>query len=253
MDFIYLYFFIIGSILGSFYNVVGLRVPEKKSIVAPRSACPNCKHQLAVTELFPVLSFLLQKGKCRNCGCKISLIYPLFELCTGILFVFSIVRIGLTKELIVSLTLISLLMIITVSDITYMIIPDRVLLFFTPLVVVERILFPLHPWWNSLLGFVVGFSLLLLIAIVSRGGMGGGDIKLFAVLGIVLGWKLVLLAFFFSTFFGALFGVIGMLFKKVERGKPMPFGPYIALGALVSYFLGENLINWYSMSFLTLL
>lgn len=248
-----LYFFIIGLIFGSFFNVIGLRIPNGQSIVFPRSHCPNCQKTLSGFELIPVLSFLLQKGKCRNCHTKISPIYPFFELLTGILFAFSFYCFGFTSELIVSLTLVSLLIIIVVSDYQYMIIPDKVLLFFAPLFIVERIFIPLHPWWNPLLGAVVGFGLLLLIAVISKGGMGGGDIKLFAVLGIVLGGKLVLFAFFMATLFGAVFGIIGLLIKKVERGKPMPFGPYIAMGAIVSYFYGETLISWYSGNFLTML
>lgn len=247
------FFFIFGVVFGSFYNVVGLRIPNGQSIVWPGSHCPNCNKILSIYELIPLISFLLQKGKCRNCYTKISPIYPLFELLTGFLFVFSFVHFGFTTELIVSLTLISMFIIITVSDIKYMIIPDKVLLFFAPILVIERIIIPIGKWWNPLLGAATGFSLLLLITVVSKGGMGGGDIKLFAVLGLILGWKLVLLAFFLSTLFGAVFGLIGMLFKKVERGKPMPFGPYIALGTLVSYFYGEVLIDWYSVNFLTLL
>ncbi len=249
----YLFIFLYGLIFGSFFNVVGLRIPNNVSIVKPRSACPNCQHQLTPLELLPVFSYLLQKGKCKKCSIKISPLYPSFELLTAILFTISPLLVGWSKELIVTLTLISMLMIIVVSDIKYMIIPDKVLLFFAPLFMLERIFIPLNPWWNPLLGATVGFFLLLLIAVISKGGMGGGDIKLFAVLGLVLGWKLVLLAFFISTFFGAVFGIIGMLFKKVERGKPMPFGPYIAHGTLVAYFYGENLINWYSVNFLMLL
>lgn len=134
-----------------------------------------------------------------------------------------------------------------------MLIPDKVLLFFAPLFIIERVLIPLDPWWSPIIGAAIGFGLLLLIAIISKGGMGGGDIKLFAILGLVLGWKLVLLAFFMSTLFGSIFGIIGLLIKKVERGKPMPFGPYIALGTIVTYFWGEALINWYSINFLSTL
>ncbi|HHY72841.1 MAG TPA: prepilin peptidase [Bacillus bacterium] len=253
MLFIYSYLFVIGLVFGSFFNVVGLRVPENLSIVKPRSACPNCHHQLTMLELIPVLSFLIQKGKCRSCHTRISPIYPCFELVTGILFVYSFYHFGFSAELIVSLTFVSMLIIIVVSDLKYMLIPDKVLLFFAPMLIIERIIIPLNPWWNSFLGASAGFCLLLMIAIISKGGMGGGDIKLFALIGLVLGWKLVLLAFFMSTLFGTVFGIIGMLLKKVERGKPMPFGPYIAIGALATYFWGENIINWYSTNILMLI
>ncbi|MEC1748019.1 prepilin peptidase [Schinkia azotoformans] len=251
--FLYIYIFIVGLVLGSFFNVVGLRIPNNQSIVKPRSACPNCQKQLTAMQLIPIFSYVLQKGQCKNCNEKISPIYPSTELLTAILFTISPLLVGWSMELIVALTLVSMLIIIVVSDIKYMLIPDKVLIFFAPLFIIERIFIPLDPWWNPILGAAIGFGLLLLIAIVSRGGMGGGDIKLFAILGLVLGWKLVLLAFFMSTLFGSIFGIIGLLIKKVERGKPMPFGPYIALGTIVTYYWGEILINWYSTNFLSTL
>ncbi|WP_110111497.1 A24 family peptidase [Bacillus sp. CGMCC 1.16541] len=239
------YLFILGLTLGSFYNVVGLRVAAGESIVRPRSSCPGCGHVLGARELIPVLSYMIQKGKCRSCQARISPLYPMMELLTGLLFVLSFHLIGFQLELFVALTLVSLLIIITVSDLRYMIISDKVLLFFLPLFIVERVFIPLTPWWDMLIGAVVGFGLLLLIAIVSKGGMGGGDIKLYGVIGLVLGWKLVLVSFFLATLLGAIFGLFGMMIGKVQRGKPMPFGPFIALGVLIAYFYGTALLNWY--------
>jgi leader peptidase (prepilin peptidase) / N-methyltransferase len=246
---IYLYIFIVGLVLGSFYNVVGLRMPKKKSIVTPRSACPNCGHVLTAKELVPVFSYVFQKGKCRNCHVRISPLYASMEMLTGLLFVFSFFMFGLEWETIVALTLVSLFMIITVSDLVYMLIPDKVLLFFMVVFLIERICIPLTPWYDSLIGAVVGFALLYIIALISKGGMGGGDIKLYAVLGIALGWKVVLLSFFLSTLIGAIGGSIGMIIGKVERGKPMPFGPYIMIGTLLAYFFHEQIINWYTSMF----
>ncbi|WP_042459206.1 prepilin peptidase [Neobacillus dielmonensis] len=237
--------FIYGIIFGSFYNVVGLRVPEKKSIVTPRSACSSCGHQLTPIELIPVISYFIQKGKCRGCGSRISPIYPTFELLTGILFAAAPYFTGWSGELVVALTLISLFMIITVSDIHYMIIPDKILIWFAGFFLLERIIWPLDPWWNSLLGALTGFLLLLVIAIISKGGMGFGDVKLYALIGFVLGFKLVLLSFFLSTLFGAVIGGLAMLLKIVKRQQPIPFGPFIAAGTLVAYFYGNELINLY--------
>lgn len=155
------------------------------------------------------------------------------------------IHMGWSYDLIIAWTVISLMVIVFVSDIHYMIIPDKVLLFFSGLFLIERCFLPLDPWWNSITGAAVGFTLLLLIAVVSKGGMGGGDIKLFAVIGFALGTKLVLISFFLSTFFGAFFGIIGILIGKVKKGKPMPFGPYIALGTVITYFYGERIIRWY--------
>lgn len=240
-----LYLFLVGLVFGSFYNVVALRIPEGKSIVAPRSSCTKCGHQLTARELVPVLSYFLQRGKCRQCKVRISPVYPFFELLTGVLFAVALLIVGWSGELVIALTLISLLVIITVSDLAYMIIPDKVLIFFAGLFLIERIFIPLIPWWDSLAGGAAGFFLLLLIAVVSKGGMGGGDIKLFAVIGFVLGVKLLLLSFFLSTLFGAFFGVIGLLLGTIKRKQTIPFGPFIALGTLVAYFFGDYLIAEY--------
>jgi leader peptidase (prepilin peptidase) / N-methyltransferase len=237
--------FFYGIVFGSFLNVAGLRVPKKQSIVSPRSACTNCGHQLKPYELIPVISYLLQKGKCRGCQSRISPIYPFFELLTGILFATAPLVIGWSGELVVALTLISMFIIIVVSDIHYMIIPDKILIWFAGIFLLERIFIPLTPWWNSLLGALTGFVLLLVIALVSKGGMGMGDVKLYALLGAVLGFKLVLLSFFFSTLYGAVIGGLALLLKIVKRKQPIPFGPFIAAGTLTAYYWGSELIDLY--------
>ncbi|MBT2656833.1 prepilin peptidase [Bacillus sp. ISL-18] len=234
-----------GFTLGSFYNLVGLRVPIKKSIVYPRSECPNCKHQLKFYELIPLVSYIIQGGKCRGCQSRISPIYPVIELLTGILFMIALLTVGWSGELIVALTLISMLMIIAVSDIQYMIIPDKVLIWFAMIFLLERSIWPLIPWWDSILGALTGFLLLLSIALVSKGGMGYGDVKLYALLGFVLGVKLVLLSFFLSTLFGAVIGGLALLLKFVKQRQPVPFGPYIVAGTLSAYFFGSEIINIY--------
>ena len=188
---------------------------------------------------------MFQKGKCRGCQSRISPIYPTFELLTGILFVLAPYVFGWSGELFVALTLISMFMIITVSDIHYMIIPDKILVWFAGIFLLERIIWPLHPWWDSLLGAVSGFLLLLIIAVVSKGGMGFGDVKLYALIGFVLGFKLVLLSFFLSTLFGAVIGGLALLLRVVKKRQPIPFGPFIAAGSLTAYFWGNDLINLY--------
>lgn len=242
---IYILTFTYGLIFGSFFNVVGIRVPNGQSIVRPRSACPSCQHQLTAAELIPVLSYVFQGGKCRECKTRISPIYAIFELLTACLFISAPLVLGWTEELIVAWTLISLMIIITISDILYMLIPDKVLLVFTGLFLFERLFIPLTPWWDSLAGAAVGFFLLLLIAVVSKGGMGGGDIKLFAVIGFVVGIKVVLLSFFLATLYGALFGLFALLLKRVKRGEPIPFGPFIAAGTLTAYYFYDIIISRY--------
>lgn len=246
----YIYSFMIGLLLGSFYNVVGLRVPKKKSIVFPSSHCTSCQRKLTPFELIPVLSYMLLRGKCKTCGGRVSKIYPLVEISTATLFTISPMVVGWSKELLIAWALISLLVIIFVSDMAYMLIPDKVLIVFGAYFIIIRLFMPLDPWWDVYLGAAIGFVIPLILAIVSKGGMGGGDIKLFAVLGLVLGWQGILLAFMFSSFYGAFFGVIGLLTGKVKRGVPMAFGPYIVLGTLTTYFFGEKIIWWYLNSFI---
>ncbi|WP_394174505.1 prepilin peptidase [Guptibacillus hwajinpoensis] len=244
------YLFLVGLALGSFYNVVGHRVPIKRSIVAPRSSCPNCKRELSALELIPVFSYLVQRGKCKGCSSRISPIYAANEFVTACLFTITPFLVGWSKELLISYGLISLLVIVFVSDILYMLIPDKVLLFFTAYFIVARIIVPMNPWYSPLIGATAGFLLLLLIAVISKGGMGGGDIKLFAVLGLIFGFQEILLVFFFSTLCGSIIGIAALLSGKVKRKQHIPFGPSIALGAIITYFYAEPIIDWY-FSFLS--
>ena len=238
-------FGIVGLVLGSFYNVVGLRVPKGESIVNPPSHCTSCGKRLTAFELIPVFSYFIQRGKCKGCGVKVSPIYCLTEIVTALLFAFCYVHFGFTAELAVALLFVSLLVIINVSDLAYMLIPNKILLFFLPLLIVARIISPLEPWWDSLLGAVIGFGLLLLIAIVSKGGMGGGDIKLFFLIGIVLGTVPTLLTLFLASVVGMISGIIVLKVRNQGRKTPVPFGPSIAVGALIAYFYGNQLIEWY--------
>lgn len=242
-------FFILGIILGSFFNVVGLRLPQNIPFHSDRSYCPQCQQQLSWYELFPIISYIVQRGKCRHCQTHISLIYPFVEVMTGFLFMFCYITFGFEIELMTALFLVSMLMILFVSDIAYMLIPNKILLFFLPFLMIMRIISPLTPWYDSILGALSGFLLIAVIIIVSNGGMGAGDMKLFGVLGIVLGWKNTLIAFFIAIFLGSLIGSYLMLVNKVKRKEPIPFGPYIVFGALVSYFYGEYMITLYMSLF----
>ncbi|MBR3119563.1 MULTISPECIES: prepilin peptidase [Oceanobacillus] len=242
-----IFFFILGTTLGSFYNVVGLRLPNKESFYkkGDRSYCPNCKKQLAWWELIPVLSYMVQGGKCRGCKHNISFIYPTGELLTGLLFALSYIRFGLEVELFMGVSFVSMLMIIFISDISYMLIPNKILLFFLPFFIIVRIIQPLDPWWSSVTGAVTGFGLIFIIILLSRGGMGAGDMKLFGVLGLVLGFEKVILAFFLACLIGAFVGIVLMVLKIVKRKQPIPFGPFIVIAALISYFFGDAMVAWY--------
>lgn len=242
-------FFILGTVLGSFYNVVGLRQPKKISFTRGRSYCPTCKKTLKWYELIPVLSYVFQGGKCRQCGQGISFLYPAMELFTGFLFSFSFYKIGFDLELIMALALMSMLVILFVTDLSYMLIPNKILLFFLPIFIVLRIANPLDPWWTSITGALVIFLLIALIILVSKGGMGAGDMKLFGVLGLVLGLKNVLLTFFLASLIGTLIGGYQKIRKQIERGQAIPFGPSIVIATVITYFYGSILIDWYLQLF----
>ncbi|WP_459770298.1 prepilin peptidase [Alkalibacterium sp. s-m-28] len=238
-------FFLYGLIFGSFFNVVGLRVPAKSLFSEKRSYCDTCQRTLSWKELIPVFSYLIQKGKCRGCHEHISLIYPLMELATGILFALNYFFFGFTNRMILGLLLISLIIPITVSDIEYKRIPNRLLIFFSPLFLMYRLFFPLNPFYMSGIGAAVAFILVLIIILVSKGGMGVGDLKYFTLFGFVFGLYHFLLLFFLSTLFGSVGGLITMKVKRLGRKSRIAFGPYIGLAALIVFFIGEPLIGWY--------
>ncbi len=240
-----LLFSLLGLLLGSFLNVVGLRLPLNQTFTNDRSRCPSCNQTLSWYELMPVLSFLLQLGKCLHCKTRISWMYPAIELITAILFAYSLSWFGIQTELIIALLLISMLMIVLVTDLTYMLIPDKLLLFFLPIFIILRTFIPLDPWWSAPAGMIIGFFLVLLIILISRGGMGAGDMKLFAVLGIILGISKILLTFFLACVIGSVFGLILIQLKRVKSKQPLPFGPYIVIAALIAYFNGDQMIRWY--------
>ncbi|UJF35974.1 prepilin peptidase [Paenibacillus hexagrammi] len=212
------YIFLLGLVLGSFFNVVALRVPEKKSIVHPPSACPKCGTRLKTRDLFPVVSYLFSLGRCRYCKTKVSPIYPLGELTSALLFLWIYLHFGNHWETVIGLALVSLLVIITISDLFYMLIPDKVLLAFLPFVLVFRMIIHEQAWWSYLLGAIAGYVIVVLIVLISKGGMGMGDAKLLFVCGFVVGLPHIVLAFVIACFIGTVVGG-GLLLLKITKKK----------------------------------
>ncbi|QGQ96688.1 prepilin peptidase [Paenibacillus psychroresistens] len=239
------YFFVLGLLLGSFFNVVGMRVPAKESIIFPGSYCPNCKTPLKGRDLIPVLSFLISRAKCRYCQVSVSWLYPLGETVTGLLFLWVYLRFGLTLEGLNALILVSLVVIISISDLKYMLIPNKILLYFSPVILLTSLGFPLHTIWSYLLGAIVGGGIILLIIILTRGGMGMGDAKLFFLCGWFIGFPYILLALFIASLLGTLIGGILLLLKVVKRKQPIPFGPFLALGTLIAFGYGSDIVDIY--------
>ena len=238
-------FFIYGLVFGSFFNVVGLRVPTGTLLAQNRSYCDTCQRTLTWKELIPVWSFLRQRGRCRQCKDKISLLYPIMELATGLLAALTFYRYGWNEQTFLGILLLALLIPITVSDLAYRKIPNKLLLFFTPLFVGLRILYPHPSLWQSLMGAGLAFGLVFVIILVSNGGMGAGDLKYLTLLGFIFGPALFLLLFFLATLYGAITGMIIMKLKNGNRKMTIPFGPYIGLAALTVFYFGETIIQWY--------
>ncbi|KAB2443312.1 prepilin peptidase [Bacillus luti] len=230
--FTYVYALLAGMVFGSFFMVIAMRVPVSESIITPRSYCHYCKYTLQPKELIPIISFCMQKGRCTNCKRKISSLYVVFEFLTGSLFVLTAYVIGIERELIPILSLFSLLLIISVTDLVYMLIPNRILIWFAFLITLECIFVPLVTWIDSIVGSGIIFILLYCVRRVYPEGLGGGDIKLLSLLGFIVGMKGIFIILFLASCFSLCFFGIGIALKRIEVRKPIPFGPFISLGAI---------------------
>jgi leader peptidase (prepilin peptidase)/N-methyltransferase len=250
----YLALLILGLIVGSFLNVCIYRLPLKKSIILPSSFCPKCGVKIKPWDNIPILSYLILKGRCRNCGERISMRYPIVELLNSVLYLFAYTHYGLSYHLFFILIFLSSMIVITFIDIDYQIIPDSITLPGILIGIIAGTFFmpdPFSPnlsilgFRDSFLGFLIGGISFYLIAVVSRGGMGGGDIKMMAMIGAFLGWKSVFLTTFIGSVVGSFFGIFLMILKGKGRKTKIPFGPFLALGSIITLFFGNNILVWY--------
>ncbi len=256
-ELIYLYLAVLafGLVVGSFLNVCIYRLPLKISIAKGRSFCPHCHSKIAWYDNIPVISYILLGAKCRRCRQPISWIYPLVEALTAVLFVLSFWKFGLSWQFLSSLILLSALIVITFIDLRHQIIPDLISIPGILLGLVFSFLIPGFHWLNSLIGVLLGGLFFYVLAwggqlLFKKESLGGGDIKLAAMLGAFLGWQKLILVFLLSSFLGALVGIILIFAVKDFRSKRIiPFGPFLALASLVALFLGDKLLNFYLSRF----
>ena len=241
---IFSYIFIIGTFIGSFLNVCIYRLPEGKSVVSPPSACSSCGHRLGFLDLIPVLSYVFNRGKCRYCGAKYSTQYPFIELLNGILYLFVFYRYGFTWISVMHCITISLLIVIFMIDLRYKIIPDSLVIFGLLYTIIISIMLIDINIWDKVFGFLFGFTLFLVIALVTN-AMGGGDIKLMGLLGLNFGLKGIIFITIFSFIIGAIISILLLITKKATRKDYIPFGPFIAVSAVTYIFWGDNIINLY--------
>jgi len=244
-----------GLLIGSFLNVCIYRIPREESIAFPSSHCPNCNTGLKWYDNIPVFSYLTLLGKCRYCGEKISPQYPIIELLNAIIYLIIYSHFGFSLELFFYAIIFSLLIVISIIDLQDMIIPDIlvVLILGTTIIYkfVSYLLYNNHlDLLNSLGGLVLSALLFIIIILVSKGGMGGGDVTLIGALGFILGIKMIFLTIFLSFILGAIISIILLITKIKGKKDPIPFGPFIILGFTITVFWGTELINWYIDMFL---
>ena len=240
---IYIFVFLYGIVIGSFLNVCMIRIPKKESIVTEGSHCVKCGYRLKWYDLIPLFSYLVLKGKCRNCGEIISPQYPVVEFINGAVYVLIFVLKGVSLESLLLSLLFSCLLTLSVIDFKTFEIPVGFNIFIAVLGVI-RVLTDLENLLNYVTGALCVSLFLLVLFLVSKGrAIGGGDIKLMAAAGLFLGWKETILSFMLGCIFGACIHLIRM--KVSKEGRVLAMGPYLSLGIFISALLGKEIINWY--------
>ncbi len=242
MEYYYLViFFILGSVLGSFYQVIGERLPKGESIISPKySYCPNCRKRLKWYELIPVFSYIIQLGKCKSCHTKISIMYPFIEIITGALFAVSYYSFGFSYELIISLTLVSFFSIVIVSDITYMIIPDEVTIIASIIIIITNFLnYGLKDGIIHLGYGLITFGIMYLIMVLGniifkKESLGGADVKLMILAGLTLHPVLGILVIFIASCIAL---PISLIILLTDKEHMIPFGPFLVASIILLYFL----------------
>lgn len=246
--------FWLGAIIGSFLNVCIVRMPKEESVVTPRSHCVHCKKQIPWYDNIPFVSFIALKGRCRFCQAKISVQYFIVELVTALMFLWLYFYFGLVWALAAYFIFVSGLIVATFVDIEHRIIPDEISVGGMVAGIILSFLIPqLHETssnllgvWQSLLGILIGGGSIYAMGMLGdflfkKESMGGGDVKLLAMIGAFLGWKSALLTFFIAPIFGA---VAGIIVKIRTKESLIPYGPFLAMGALISLFWSKQIIEW---------
>ncbi|KAF0218999.1 MAG: leader peptidase (prepilin peptidase) [Geobacteraceae bacterium] len=246
----HIFAFILGAVVGSFLNVCICRLPRKESVAYPPSRCPCCGYRIPFYDNIPIVSYLFLGGRCRSCQARISLQYPLVELVNALLTLFLFMKFGVSLTFLVLFVFCSALVTITVIDLEHQIIPDVISIPGIVVGFIAAFFLPLLGWRDSLIGILVGGGSLLLVAygyqlLAKKEGMGGGDIKLLAMMGAFLGWRAVPFIIFTASLIGSIIGIAFMLAQKKDSKLAIPFGPFLAFGAILYIFFGREIIHWY--------
>lgn len=241
---------LLGLAAGSFLNVVIHRLPRRESVVSPRSRCPTCGHALRWHDNLPVLSYAALGGRCRGCGERISIRYPIVELVTALLFIVHYVIFGWTPLLAVRLLFAAAMVALFAIDLEHQLLPDAITL---PGIVLGLVISLFLPPGivDALIGLLVGGGFLWLVGeayfrYAGEEGMGGGDVKMLAMIGAFLGWKLTILTLVLSSVAGSVIGLTVIALKRGGMKHALPFGTFLALGALAASLWGEQIAAWYA-------
>ncbi len=241
-----IFFIVFGACVGSFLNVCIYRISEGKSIIFPKSFCPNCSHPIRFYDNIPIISYLVLRGECRDCHKRISHRYPVVELTTALLSLLLFWKYGLSFQYFFAFLFVCTLIIITFIDLEHQIIPDVITLPGIPLFFLLTFFFMDISFLDSILGILIGGGGFYLIAIVyqfvtKKEGIGGGDIKLMAMLGAFLGWKSLLFILLVSSLLGSIIGISMMIMHGKDLKYAVPFGPFLSIAAVAYMFLGKYL------------
>jgi len=244
------FFFILGSIFGSFLNVCIYRIPRKESVVFTQSHCPQCAFPIKPYDNIPIISYILLFGKCRTCKCNIPFQYPLVELINGVIIWLLYLKFNLTFDFFLFSFLSMSLLVLSGIDILHQLLLNKIVI---PLIIIGfissffRVGFSAH---QALFGFLLAGGIFISIAKIYPGGMGGGDIKLMALCGSFIGWTGVILVIIISSFTGAVIGGAALLISGKDKKVRIPFGPFISFATLVNILWGKEIIQWYLKTFL---
>jgi len=246
---LFIFAFVFGAVVGSFLNVCIFRIPAQGSIVKPLSQCPQCHHPIRFYDNIPLISFFVLRGKCRNCGRPISWRYPLVELITAVFALLLFAKFHVSINFLIFFIFTAVLIVIAFIDLDHQIIPDVITLPGIPIFFLLAVFVVKVPWLEALIGLLIGGGVLLAIAFIyelltKREGMGGGDIKLLAMIGGFLGWKSLIFILLFSSLLGAIVGIAVMIIKKQDMKYAVPFGPFLSVAAVAYLFWSDAFMRF---------
>jgi leader peptidase (prepilin peptidase)/N-methyltransferase len=247
---LYIVPFVFGAAIGSFLNVCIYRIPSGESLIRPGSRCPKCKTPIAWHDNVPILSFIFLGGRCRHCNEKISFRYPLVEALSGIVCAILFSDYGISIEFFLYYIMSCALLVVSFIDLDHQIIPNCITYPGIAAGLLASVALPNRTPWESLFGAALGAGSLLLVAMAFRAirgkeGMGMGDVKLLAMIGAFLGWKGVVFTLVLSSFLGSAIGIIALKASGKDAGQPIPYGPFLSLGALFFVLGGDRWLDWY--------